>query len=503
MKHSNLLPVFIFICMLGLFGCTHDESMTEQAVNFTIKVQAQAVTPQAGIRIPVEEGYKTVFKGGEQIGITAIKNGSIYNGMNNIPFTYDATTDSWTPSNNTLPQLYYYSGLTYIAYYPYDAAMSNKKSEQEIVDAFTPQTDQSTYASYTASDLMTATGTTTGSSGAYTISFDLKHRMAMVEVSIHTTYFTTSITDGYDYSSIIDYPVKNINKGIFKIDEAEYSSCAMGNGAFRVLFKPEQTARSVQFDFQLAEGQQSYVYTDPTTRQIDEGKYYLYSIVTPKSTPAIRQVCPGDFYYNTGNILPYDAIENGVEIPFKTDCIGIVFHVGAGPSDELSYYAGSGLERANAIHGYVTALQDAGSGTWGPRGSVAPMPQIERDSDGGTEAASYRGYKNTTAVLNGDYPVFKNAKQYNTTVPAPDNSSDWYLPTIQQMRDIYSLYKNATGNIIYDSMQKAGGTVFSGIYWTASQAYSLCAYNIQMENGAVNSTRGKNNGANSRAILTF
>lgn len=495
----------IFFVLLSLCACTDNADVeTLPGGQLTLKVQTSDFVSSTETRTPAEDGYKTVFKGDEQIGITAVKNGAVYNGMDNIPFAYNAAASTWTPVNAAIPYLYYYPGVTYIAYYPYSSGMGGKVTEQEIINAFTPQSDQSSYDAYTASDLMTATGAVTGSGGAYDITFDLKHRMSMIEASVYTKYFTTSVTGGYDYSSIIDYPVKNVNEGKIAIDGVEYPSCGMGDGTFRVLFKPGQTARSVRFSFQLAAGQPRHEYADRTQRQIEGGKYYLYSIVTSKSTPAVRQVSPGDFYYNTGDILPYDAVGDGDEIPLKTECIGIVFHAGAGTNDELSYYSGSGLATANAIHGYVMALQDAGSGSWGVRGDTAPIPQIER-GEGAEERPSYRGYKNTKAILalnNASYQVFSYANQYNTTVAAPANSSGWYLPTIQQMQDFSALYRES-GSILSASMQKAGAASFSGSYWTASQAYSLCSYEIVITSGSVNSTSGKQNGKNSRAALTF
>lgn len=461
MKLINLLYMLVLV---ALFSCEADEIRPISHLSVKLHCSSFKGATDREIR-GVEEGYKTVFKGGEQIGITALKDGVIYHDMDNVPFTYDAATDTWKPTNNTLPQLYYYPGLTYIAYYPYDATMSGKKSEQEIIDAFTPQTDQSTYAAYTASDLMTREASVTGSDGAYTLTFDLQHRMAMVEASIYTKYFTTSLTDGYDYFSFIDYPVKEINQGKFKIDGTEYSSCAMGNGAFRVLFKPTQTERSVQFNFQLAEGQKIYEYQDPINRQITGGKYYLYSITTPKSTPAIRQVEPGDFYYNTGSILPYDAMKDGEEIPFKTDCIGIVFYAGAGPGDTFDNYSTENLTGPD-IHGYVVALKDAyPSDTdkkWGPRNQFF----------GYNEATQFNGYAKRSYADNTDWRCQAAAeiRNFRIAVPTPPVATDWYLPSIAQLQAIWNVYKHSAGNPVYDSLQKAGGELFaSNWYWSVTE----------------------------------
>lgn len=494
-KLSKHIGFSFLSILLLLSSCTQEDCITNHISKLTLLVKTNNFVSSTETRTPVEEGYKTVFKGGEQIGITAIKNGAVYNGMDNIPFTYDATTGTWALPGNGLPQLYYYPGVTYIAYYPYDSNMNGKKSEQEIIDAFTPREDQSTYADYTASDLMTETGTVTGSDGTRTITFNLQHRMAMIIVKAKGYCYITS--DGYEYSSpIYDFSLT--------LNSTSIQPYKMSPGNYRYLVLPTTISQKININF--TETFNNRISYETTYTALNAGKYY-HTLLYNKKAQETRDLQPGDFYCNEGYIVPYDIVAVGEELPCKTQCIGIIYHVGQGDYDELSYYSGSGMASADKIHGYVIALKDAGSGNWGPRGNVAPIPQIERNGgDNGKERPSYRGYKNTKNILNdtgNSYPVFTYANQYNTATPAPNTSSGWYLPTIQQMQDIYALYQNASGNVIYDSMQKVAGTLFNGLYWTASQAYNLCSYNITMTNGAIDSKRGKNDGGNSRAALTF
>ena len=507
------LNVIAVVSVLFLFSCVQEEDMTRQILESAIKVEIGNFAPSAGTRTPVEDGYTTVFKGGEQIGITAVKDGVVYNGMDNVPFTYDANSGgSWTCTNAnsaTNGHLYYYSDVTYIAYYPYDAAMTGKVSEDAIIAAFTPKADQSTYAGYTASDLMTSTGNVTGGSGSYALTFNLQHRMLMLVASVRTKYFMTSTTNGYNYFSMIDYPVKNMNTGNFVIDGTDYPFCTIGNGSYRLLLKPEEAEKSIGFNFQLVEGQQHYAYADPTPIKMEQGKYHSYTIATPKDTPALRQVCAGDFYYNNGNILPYDAVEEGGgEIPNKADCIGIVFYAGAGPGDAFSSYSDTGI--SGDIHGYVVALHDAYNGDrkWGRRETSFTFGQ-ETQFNG----YSKKAFTNKSGPL---YAVSAEIRNYQQKVAVPASASPWYLPAYAQLGAIWNVYRHSETGVVYRSLIKAGGDLFAADnYWSVTEITYHDVTLLNMQNGG-RSTSGKCSGYDmgwnwgaysgthlARVILTF
>lgn len=215
----------------------------------------------------------------------------------------------------------------------------------------------------------------------------------------------------------------------------------------------------------------------------------------------------GDYYYADG------TWSSTLEKP----CIGIVFKVGAGTDDAASNYSDL---TDNTIHGYVVAVNDAHTdvGAWGIR--EADVDGIENNDPAGNK---YDGYKNTTVIRrldayvatdvsqpmkNGQYWAFKVASQYAPT--APEYTSGWYLPSIQQLADIYFLSDLAT------RLTTAGGTDFKrtendGRYWSATEKNEYDAWFYRFAKGNSGSYAKSNDGGDYlsssksyvRAILTF
>ncbi|WP_455624270.1 fimbrillin family protein [Parabacteroides sp.] len=227
------------------------------------------------------------------------------------------------------------------------------------------------------------------------------------------------------------------------------------------------------------------------------------AVSTSLSNPSV-----GDYYYADG------TWSSTLEKP----CIGIVFKVGGGTDDQASNY--SNLE-SNTIHGYVVALNDAHSdvGAWGIR-----LVDVDGLDNNNSASNKYDGYKNTTVVRNleaytntdisqpmknGQYWAFKVASLYAVT--APGNTSGWYLPSIQQLADIYALSGLAT------CLSTVGGTDFkrtenNGRYWSATEKNEYDSWYYQFkENGGSGCNAKSNDGGNYlnssksyvRAILTF
>lgn len=469
---SNLRLLFTVCCLIGLVGCTNDELIAEQPATFTIEVQAEAFNSQTPTRV-VEEGYKTVFKGGEQIGITAVKGGAVYAGMNNIPFTYNAATNAWQLSNNTLPQLYYYPDVTYIAYYPYDAAMSNKKSEQEIIDAFTPQTDQSTYAAYTASDLMTGEATVSAAgTSMYTLSFQLAHRMTLMIIYPRGQHYQA--TDGYDFYA----PPKEVTTLKVRSTTAAYEP---GDCTYRAIVAPG--AVDVAIDYVTVEDA-ALQYKGKVTAEA--GKYHEV-LLAPKSPVLPYTISPGDYFFVDGGLLPHNIAT--LSETNKKYCVGIVFHAGAGQDDSFANYSAENMTGPD-IHGYVVALKDAyPSDTdkkWGPRSQFF----------GNGETTQFNGYAKRSYADNGDWRCQAAAeiRNFRIAVPAPAMATNWYLPSLAQLQAVWNVYKHSGGNPVYDSLQKAGGELFADQpYWSVTELKKDDVYLFLMQSGG-GSSSGKCSG---------
>lgn len=500
---SNLLLLFSVFCITGLFGCTNDnENIMEQATNFTIEVQTEEFTPQAETRVPVEEGYKTVFKGGEQIGITGLKNGAVYNGMDNVPFTYDAATNAWKPTDSSvLPQLYYYPGVNYIAYYPYDASMNGKKSEQEIIDAFTPQADQSTYGGYTASDLMTGTGTVTGSNGAYTITFKLEHRMSLIVVKAEGKRYVT--TSGYEYTSLpFDFSLK--------LNDTDLQTYESDAGTNRYITRPTDVSQKVNINFNITNT--TPISYETTYATLTAGKYYDISFNNGGGS-STRDLQVGDYFYSDGSIVPQDVTTP----PYSKSCSGLVFYVGKHASDNSNYTNKNG-EVMNA-HGYViVAAPNNYKCAWGSQ-------DTEKPNGVGTSKNSndFMGYDNTQKIkakalaknpeatatfglstdATNNYPATYYATfGFEKDCPSPQKSSGWFLPSKGQLSSVRSQQSKLTENLI-----KLGrNTLFDNRYsWTSTETGNTGqhCYGYNLNTGGSNSA-GKGAGwYYSIAVLTF
>jgi hypothetical protein len=182
-KHIIHLAYYTLLAGCLLLSCTEEETgegkdavpalqIHVEAQDFSSKVPEQTPTRQVLLR-----GFS--FNEGDTIGITSIRNGAIL--KDNIP--YRKIVGDWAPATGETPKVIVPEdeATTFIAYYPYSVAMTGKKTEDEIFDAFGGvAADQSTYEKYAACDLMTSTGTLVDNR----VNFKLSHRMALISIDI-------------------------------------------------------------------------------------------------------------------------------------------------------------------------------------------------------------------------------------------------------------------------------------------------------------------------------
>lgn len=242
----------------------------------------------------------------------------------------------------------------------------------------------------------------------------------------------------------------------------------------------------------------------------------------------------GDYYYSDGttsdgglrqSALTNDAASGGQTsgmlvgneyiheakspVAGKT-CIGIVFYVGEGPGDDVANYVETSLTR---IDGYVVALRDAGNKiSWGPTGGGEGLVNVDSKTD-----TNFNGYANTKKVKElagfGNYPAFTSAVNYSAGVSLPSTASTWYLPSIAQLRSIYS----ANGTIadsplvsekmISLNLKKCSGaqTFRAQRYWSSSPYNADIALYMGFYGGDLHLDAKKNlsNIYHVRSILTF
>lgn len=235
----------------------------------------------------------------------------------------------------------------------------------------------------------------------------------------------------------------------------------------------------------------------------------------------------GDYYYSDGttsdgglrqSALSTDAASGGETsgmlvgneyiyeakspVAGKT-CIGIVFYAGQGVGDEVANYAAFGMTQ---IDGYVVALKNCSKGIWGPTGDVDGISNVLP-----TEDVNFNGFANSEIVKAlsnySSYSAFYNAANYGVTRPAT-KASTWYLPSIAQLRSIYSsfgtTFEGDKRKVLGKNMASAGGTNFDlSRYWSSTPYTSNIGNYVGFVGGDMNLNETKTNNRPVRSILTF
>lgn len=187
MMKKNTIKAAATLCIMTsalAISCTTDNEAIEQTAGRTLTV---AVTDNGfanpdGTRAQ-ESDYTTTFTSGDKIGVFAVRNGELDTRVSNVCMTYDGST--WTGT------LYYVPNATYYAYYPYTDGTTIDPTNDDVFTTLASnwqvQSDQSSYANYTASDLMTSSAATV-SGGS--ISFSMTHKMGLVVIEMPKVSYT-------------------------------------------------------------------------------------------------------------------------------------------------------------------------------------------------------------------------------------------------------------------------------------------------------------------------
>lgn len=272
----KILPIAA-LAMLIAAGCSNENDEPKQEVVSSITVAAagfgdtdgsgaminpRAAKPYFATSRTADNGYLTTMVEGDKIGVTGVKDGRVIS--DNVPYVY--TAGNWIPASGRMPISD--AQATYIAYYPYTATMNGKKTEQEIIDAFAPKTDQSLYADYAASDLMTWSGMISGT----VLNIALKHAMSLVII----------VPQGID-----TYTPQNLVVMLSSVEHMPYAMLDTGNttqpdapgepdGTYRILVKPG-TATNIYASYE-AGGMKAVWNNDGVALALVQAKYYKYTL---------------------------------------------------------------------------------------------------------------------------------------------------------------------------------------------------------------------------------
>lgn len=495
MKIQNIYHLLQAALLLLLVSCTQEEfpAVQDKAQQLTISVTDGGYTSAVEnmkTRVEtraVENGYTTEFTEGDACGFYMVRGGKpVYSNVK-LTAEKDAATGGimWKTDGTTLATGM--DGESYYLYYPYQADMAGKTATpaegavmtdaeffKPLIDGWQPGDDQSTHAAYTASDLMTAGGSTTGTGNTIHLSFAMKHRMALAVIEMPKTVY-----------KFIDANVPDYTVGA----EATFTGTAkplrMADGTYRYLVHSSMPTIEGCYDG----GNREFTITTSASHPV-VGEYKRYKVDGAAETiknvtyaeSGIARI--GDFYCTknngtTGYLIPKEADETTVQ---AAKVVGIVFQtdksrIGAKEKEKLG---GEGN-----VHGLVMAVKNiATRQAWGLFGMDEGLTTCRTKADNYNDISGYGNCEHirTNRGNFDSYPAFKAAYDYNTTCPVPATTTGWYLPASGQWWDIL---QNLGGcPALADVTQQTSPDIAGEFLWK-SQGDVPAALNKWMENIAI------------------
>ena len=495
MKIQNIYHLLQAALLLLLVSCTQEEfpAVQDKAQQLTISVTDGGYTSAVEnmkTRVEtraVENGYTTEFTEGDACGFYMVRGGKpVYSNVK-LTAEKDAATGGimWKTDGTTLAAGM--DGESYYLYYPYQADMAGKTATpaegavmtdaeffKPLIDGWQPGDDQSTHAAYTASDLMTAGGSTTGTGNTIHLSFAMKHRMALAVIEMPKTVY-----------KFIDANVPDYTVGA----EATFTGTAkplrMADGTYRYLVHSSMPTIEGCYDG----GNREFTITTSASHPV-VGEYKRYKVDGAAETiknvtyaeSGIARI--GDFYCTknngtTGYLIQIFFDETTVQ---TAKVVGIVFQtdksrIGAKEKEKLG---GEGN-----VHGLVMAVKNiATRQAWGLFGMDEGLTTCRTKADNYNDISGYGNCEHirTNRGNFDSYPAFKAAYDYNTTCPVPATTTGWYLPASGQWWDIL---QNLGGcPALADVTQQTSPDIAGEFLWK-SQGDVPAALNKWMENIAV------------------
>lgn len=536
--HSIFPPAASLACalILMLAACTSDAldelppaGTDPDARPLTITVSDGGMYATGQTRAQ-ERGYSTVFTEGDRIGLYVVKDGTLE--VKNLCLTLQG--GKWTlPAGAS--QLFYSPDKSYHAYYPYqnDSYMNGKVSPGDedffklVVNAWPVENNQSTYAQYTASDLMTARGVYSN----HTLSFAMEHRMSLFILQVPATKYT--------YTEKIDS--REISKSYYRYTAviSENSYWQENPCTARLLVNTKSLALLDPGSYKYYyDGTQETFNFDYSQLNLQPGKYTVHQVDDSKVTEVFRSLKAGDYYMQDGSILPGDEDVKPFRDELRKSCLGVVFWVGEIEGmhwTRTGDKAGDRLlmrDHPECVHGMVVAMRDASSQEvkWatgkGATEGIYEWAESFKDFTSGEQAdweeiqksdLSFGYCSSRLMALYGSrnsdttFPVYDAIATYATARPAPTGSSGWFLPGKNELATLcFGVPTNFAGDYkqlnmlkktINPQIDKAVGDKLTGAYWSSKEFKEIVWYvNLNIPDYGV---KPKTNTYKVRAVLAF
>lgn len=552
MKIQNIYHLLqAALLMLLAASCTQEElpAAQDKVQQLTISVtDGGYASAEDKTTRTVENGYTTEFTEGDACGLFVVRGSYQDKKMiySNVKLTAerDAATGSlvWKPEAGTTLA----GGLqdeVYYLYYPYRSDLDNTvisnllkhaiENPQEsffkpIMNNWPVKTDQSSYADYTASDLMTASCTPTLDNGTLRLNFVMAHELSLAVIEMPKTVYK------FTNARVPDYTIP---------PEATFASAAkplrMTDGTYRYLLPASLPTIEGSYDG----GNRVFTITPSHTVS---GKYKRYKIDGAATTVKNYTVQRGDYLLADGNLLPR---ETAVTEEQKANIAAIVFWTPA-DTDPAGRETPANLtddkimakDHPNCTHGLAVSVKNVSTGmAWQEYdwfyGSVQKFQKSDEFNptdktdyasivQSGEERNYIRGYQYTKMILAYNYycmgikklnlmvkPV-NTLANFSDSNPAPKTSTGWFIPSAKELYMLCSkdddkiqnkfFSTEETRKIIDKYLLAIGGDLLENKnYWTSVEFNVGNAIFIGFKGGARIYSTGKTDKTNVRAVCAF
>lgn len=542
--HSIFPPAASLACalILMLAACTSDAldelppaGTDPDARPLTITVSDGGMYATGQTRAQ-ERGYSTVFTEGDRIGLYVVKDGTLE--VKNLCLTLQG--GKWTLPAGT-SQLLYSPDRSYHAYYPYqdDGDLNGKVSPGDedffkiVVYYWLVKTNQSTYAQYTASDLMTARGVYSN----HTLSFAMEHRMSLFILQVPATkYSYTEKIDGREISKSYYRYTAVLSKNVYW-QENPCTARLLVNTKSPKVFNPGP------YEYYYNGNRETFYFDYSSQLNLQPGKYTVHKVGDNEAgKEEFRSLAAGDYYMQDGSILPGNEDVRPFHDELQKSCLGVVFWVGEIEGihwTQTGRLEGDRLlmrDHPECVHGMVVAMHDASQEVKWAIGKGAAestyawaksfndfTPGEQADWEEIRKSDLYFGYyRFRLMALYGSrhddttFPARNAIATYANSHPAPAGSSGWFLPGENELATLcfgspetfddstspyYFEHLKMLKEIINPQIDEASGNELTGEYWSSNES-STAVWRVNLDPPGYN-TRPKTDTYKVRAVLAF
>lgn len=485
MKLYNHISTWAFAGLLAFTGCSQEESLegSSSLQGFQISVTDAGFQNLSEGRA-TDENFKTTFVKGDAIGVYAVENGQVVEGVANRKFTMNEKGE-WDLEGSPIEyDSERFKNITFYAYYPYQADEESIQFDAAAEDPFASLVSNWQIAAdqggteYTQSDLMTSSSKAEDGRLQGKVSFTMLHEMALAVLKMPNLVY--DFTNG----GLDDYSLNVAPKELFINDVKTTPYYDKVSGTYMALVKPE-TNYSISVTYQ---GAKEMAFS--AAGSLAGGKAKMYTINDANKLDYTLQI--GDYLCADGNLVSVD----NATVP--DNAIGVVCYVGnpqpsvALPETYTEDQDALKRDYPNCTHGLVVAVKNATEGdntvsfstqrsgyfgTWftsDEEWNGKFVSNLVRESE---RIPGMLGYNNTVLLemspsLGNCDNALQYIKSYREQISSPSSSSAWFLPSMTEFDEVA---KSVT--IINRKINAIGGVeLISGEVGTDAAHRSVNAY---------------------------